>query len=130
MTELELVQEYRRTKELVDELTDQLKEATEQFDKAKLALVDDLKLRGASQTAKYDGIGRVSLLKPTVGARSKDEAALFDYLKSIGRDDLIKQTVHHRTLSSFVGEVIDSGKQHELPEFIEVWFKDVTRLNK
>lgn len=63
-----------------------------------------------------------------MGARAKDEEQLFKYLRSIGRDDLLKLTCHHRSLSSFAKEMLDEGK--ELPDFIEVWFKPVTMLTK
>jgi len=128
MTELELVLEYRNAKEEVDTLEDKLKLAKDRFDKAQIALVEELQSKGASQTAKYDGVGKVTMLKPLVGARSLDEEKLFGYLKEIGRDDLMKLTVHHKSLSSFVKERLDEGS--EIPEFIEYWFKPSTRLNK
>lgn len=130
MEEKELVAEYRASKELMESLEEQLKEAKDRFEKAQKTLVDDLKLRQATQTAKYDGLGRVTLKKPIVGARSTDEDALFAYLKQIGREDLIKQTVHHRTLSAFVKESLENGTSDSLPVFIEYWFKDSTMLTK
>jgi len=129
MTERELVLEYRTAKDEVDELEDKLKIAKDKFDKAQTALVEELETKGASQTAKYDGLGRITILKPLVGARSLNEEALFEYLRGIGRDDLMKLTVHHRTLSAFVKERLESGE--EIPEgIIEYWFKNSTRLNK
>lgn len=128
LTERELVLEYKLAKDEVEKLEDSLKTAKDRFDKAQLALVEELQSKGASQTAKYDGVGRISILKPLVGARSLNEEQLFDYLKQIGRDDLMKLTVHHKTLSSFVKERLEEGS--EIPDFIEYWFKPSTRLNK
>lgn len=129
MTERELVLEYRTAKDEVDELEEKLKLAKDRFDKAQTALVEELETKGASQTAKYDGLGRITILKPLVGARSLNEEALFEYLRKIGRDDLMKLTVHHRTLSAFVKERLENGD--EIPEgVIEYWFKPSTRLNK
>ena len=128
MTERKLVQEYVTAKEEVEKLEDNLKSAKDRFDKAQTLLVEELQSKGASQTAKYDSYGRITILKPLVGARSTSEDALFDYLKQIGRDDLMRLTVHHKTLSSFVKEMLEEGKS--IPEFIEYWFKPSTRLTK
>jgi len=128
LTEKELVLEYKLAKDEVERLEEESKKAKDRFEKAQDKLVEELQTKGASQTAKYDGIGRITIMKPLVGARSKDEDVLFDYLKQIGRDDLIKQTVHHRTLSSFVKEMLETGK--EIPDFIEYWFKPSTRPTK
>lgn len=128
MTEKELVLEYKLAKDEVEGFEEKLKEAKERFEKAQKILVEELQSKGASKTAKYDGIGTISLMKPSVGARSENEDVLFGYLREIGRDDLIKPTVHHKTLSSFVKEMLETGK--EIPDFIEYWFKPVTRLTK
>lgn len=128
MTEKELVLEYKLAKDAVERLEDESKKAKNRFEIAEAKLVEELQSKGASKTAKYDGVGTISLMKPSVGARSKNEEQLFGYLKQIGRDDLIKPTVHHKTLSSFVKEMLDIGQ--DIPEFIEYWFKPVTRLTK
>lgn len=128
MTERELVLEYASAKDEVEKLEDNLKLAKDRFEKAQRLLVEELQSKSASQTAKYDGIGRITILKPLIGARSIDEEKLFGYLRQIGRDDLMKMTVHHKTLSSFVKELLDAGM--EIPEFIEYWFKPSTRLTK
>ena len=128
MTERELVLEYKLAKDDVERLEDESKKAKNRFEIAQAKLVEELQSKGASKTAKYDGVGTITLMKPSVGARSENEDVLFDYLKQIGRDDLIKPTVHHKTLSSFVKEMLDGGQ--EIPDFIEYWFKTSTRLTK
>lgn len=128
MNEKDLVLEYKLAKDELERLEDESKKAKERFDKAQLKLLEELQAKGASQTAKYDGIGRITIMKPLVGARSENEDVLFDYLKQIGRDDLIRPTVHHKTLSSFVKEMLEGGQ--EIPDFIEYWFKPSTRLTK
>lgn len=128
MNERDLVLEYTKAKEEVEALEEALKKAKDRFDKAQGKLVEELQTKGASQTAKYDGLGRITILKPLIGARCENEEKLFDYLKQIARDDLMKVTVHHKTLSSFVKEMLDGGQ--EIPDFIEYWFKHSTRLTK
>jgi len=128
MTEKELVLEYKLAKDELEVLDDKLKLAKERFLIVQAKLIDELQTKGASKTAKYDGVGTVTIMKPSVGARSENEDTLFEYLRGIGRDDLIKATVHHRTLSSFVKEMLETGK--DIPEFIQVWFTPSTRLTK
>lgn len=129
MTEFDLLIEYKQARTEVEQLEETLKKAKDRYEKAKLKLVDDLQVRGASRTAKYDGIGSVALLKPIVNARSTDEAKLFDYLKSVGRDDLIKPTVHFKTLGAFAKEQLEAGDAGlKMPDFIEVWFTPSVRL--
>lgn len=128
MTERELVLEYKLAKDNLESLEDDTKKAKSRFEIAQAKLIEELQSKGASKTAKYDGVGTITLMKPSVGAKSENEDVLFDYLKQIGRDDLIKPTVHHKTLSSFVKEMLDAGM--EIPDFIEYWFKQSTRLTK
>ena len=128
MTERELVLEYKLAKDDLERLEDDSKKAKARFEIAQAKLIEELQSKGASKTAKYDGVGTITLMKPSVGAKSENEDVLFDYLKQIGRDDLIKPTVHHKTLSSFVKEMLDAGM--EIPDFIEYWFKQSTRLTK
>lgn len=130
MTELDLLIEYKQAREEVETLEENIKKAKDRLEKATLKLVDDLQLRGASRTAKYDGIGSLALRQPIVNARSKDDEQLFDFLKSVGRDDLIKPTVHFKTLGAFVKEQLEAGDGGiKLPDFIEVWFKPSVRLD-
>lgn len=130
MTELDLLVEYKNAREEVELLEENIKKAKDRLEKAVLKLVDDLQLRGASRTAKYDGIGSLALRQPIVNARSKDDEQLFDFLKSVGRDDLIKPTVHFKTLGAFVKEQLEAGDAGiKLPDFIEVWFKPSVRLD-
>ena len=78
MTEKELVLEYKLAKDDVEGLEDNLKKAKDRFDKAQTKLVEELQEKGASQTAKYDGVGRITMLKPLIGARSVSEERLFE----------------------------------------------------
>lgn len=128
MTERDLLKEYIDARESLEELEEKTKKARERLDKAQQILVDDLQIRQASKTARYDGLGCVSLSKPIVGARALNEEQLFDYLKQIGRDDLLRLTCHHKTLSSFVKERLEEGR--DVPEFIEFWFKPSVKLTR
>lgn len=128
MTEQELVKNFRVAKETYEDLTEQVKAAKEKMEALRDELVEELMEKGATATAKYEGIGRVNLLKPILGASSKDPDKLFEYLKQVGREDLIKPYVHHKTLSTFVKELVDEGK--DVPEFITYWRTNSVKLTK
>lgn len=128
MTEKELVEKYISAKELFEKLEEEAKEAKKDFESIQIKLVEHLQLKSASKTAKYDGLGCISIMSPILGARSLNEEKLFQYLKETDRQDLIKATVHHKTLSAFVKEQLETGQ--EIPDFIEYWFKPSTRLTK
>lgn len=128
MTERELVQKYKEAKIRLEQLKIDKAQAEKDFTRIQEQLVEDLKARDAKSTANYEGIGRISLEKPRLFANvlKENQDFLFDYLKSIERDDLIKPNVHPSTLSSFVGEMVLEGK--EVPDFITVSYKTTTRI--
>lgn len=130
MDEKALVLEYRRTYDALSDANNAWDEANEAHIKAKAQLIENLEARDATSTAKYDGLGRVSLGKPELFASVKKEYEqdLHSYLREIARTDLIKDTVHWRTLTSFADEMTKAGKP--LPEFISLSFKKTARLNK
>lgn len=130
MTEQELVMEYRMTYDALEKAEQAKKDAAERFNKAKAMLIEDMEKRNATATAKYEGIGRVSLLKPELFARvdKANQEELYSYLNQIGRNDLFRQTVHHATLTSFAKEMSEKGDP--LPEFIKLSYKKVARLTK
>ena len=130
MDEKKLVMDYVKTYDALNEANDAYDKAKDAHDIAKTALIESLEARSATATAKYDGYGRVSLQKPELYAsvKKENEDALFSYLRGVHRDDLIKPSVHWKSLSSFAGEMTNLGKP--LPEFITVSYKKVARLTK
>lgn len=130
MSEKSLVLDYRHTYDALEQANLAWDKANEAHQIAKAKLIEDLEVRNATATAKYDGIGRVSLQKPELFASCKKEfqVDLYSYLRDIGRQDLMKETVHHKTLTSFAVEMTEKGEP--LPEFITLSFKKVARLTK
>lgn len=130
MEEKELVMEYRKAYDELERATKAKKDAENAFNTIKSKLIEDLEARDATATAKYDGYGRISLLKPELFARvdKAEQDNLFSYLHEIGRDDLFRESVHHKTLTSFAIEMSEQGKP--LPDFIKLSYKKVARLTK
>lgn len=110
-------------------------EAEKLFDAAKKerqdaedALIESLQARNADATARYDGLGYARLSKPKLYASFKKEfePQVFEFLKTEGRGDLIKETVHPSSLSGFVGEKVMLGIA--MPPFITYYLKTSARI--
>ena len=79
--------------------------------RAEAQLIEALNATGAVSTAKYEGIGSFTKLKPRVYAsyRKENESVVFDWLRGKGREDLIKPSVHSQSLSALVAELLEKG---------------------
>jgi hypothetical protein len=126
--ERDLVIQFKCAKEKKDALKEDLKNAQEEFDKAESRLIEFLESNSAISTAKYEGLGYAQIQKPRLYASCRQENMddLFQFLKEQEREDLIKTTVMPQTLSSFVSECIEEGR--EIPEFINYYLKPSIRL--
>ena len=56
----------------------------------------------------------------------EDKPKLFAYLRKIGRDDMVKEVVNDKSLSSFARQEIEGGKV--VPEFIKYYLKNVVKF--
>ena len=130
MLERELVNQYKDVVDKVDSLKAQLDELQGRKEVLQAEIVELLQSEGKDKTARYDDIGSIGMTKPRLFATVKkdDEDKLFSFLKVCYRDDMIKETVHHSSLSSFVNEHIEKGEQ--LPEFISIYYKPQLRFYK
>lgn len=114
---------FRDAKAKRDLLKSQLAEAQAELDSTERGLVELLTAQGKEATAKYEGLGFVSLTKPELYAscRKEYEEKLFAYLASIGRSDLVRASVHPRSLSGFVKELLEEG--NTIPEFVSYYLR-------
>lgn len=73
---------------------------------------------GGLKTLKYDDLGAVTLKEPTVrpNVLKENQEKLFEYVRSIGREDAIKASIHPSTLGSLIRGLLAEGKT--LPEFV------------
>lgn len=126
--EKELLKKYVEARMLVDSLDEQLKKAKTILEDSINDLHEDLTERGACKTAVYEGLGSYSMGDPTLYASvdKENEKDLFSFLNSQGREDLIKPSVHHRSLATFIKESIDNGV--EIPQFIKTYYKPTGRF--
>jgi hypothetical protein len=128
MTERDLVAEFKSAYANKKAAEKALEDAEEKFDKAESAILELLEATGAETTARYEGLGYVRQMEPKLYASyaKENEEQVFRFAKSQKRDDIIKEMIHPGTLSSFVKELIEQGR--EIPEVISYYFKKKARL--
>ena len=103
-------------------------ETQKQIDIAETQMMQLLEDKDAVSTAKYEGIGRIQIEKPRLYAsiNKENQDEFFIYIQNLGREDLIKKSIHPMTLNSFVKELMENDI--EVPEFISCHFKNVLKL--
>lgn len=128
ITEYDLIVMFKEAKDKVDKLDEQLSLAKKERDEAEQKLLELMQAEGKESSAKYEGLGFITVTKPVVYASfiKENEPVVFDFLKSVDRADLIKETVNTRSLSSFVKEILEEGKP--IPEFINYYLKSGIRF--
>jgi len=128
--ELDLLKRVKDARQRCAEIDEAKKKADGELDEAEGKLIGFMADMGIKSTAKYEGIGFASLDKPELFARCNkpDQEKLIAYLKDNGRADLIKPSIHHKSLSGYVGELLESGGN--IPEFIQYGFKQTLKVYK
>lgn len=106
--EKQLLEQYRDQKDKVETLSHLLKEENEKFEEAEAKLVKLLEDDDKTATARYEGLGHVCIVEGA--AYASVEAGrmpdVMEYVKGIGREDMIKESIHSSTLSTFVRELL------------------------
>ena len=118
LTERDLVIRFRDACETKAKHKTALSFAQAEYDEVETLLLECLEAQDKTRSAAYEGIGHCTAVKPRLFAScNKDnEDDLFKFLRTEGRDDLIKEKVNSKSLSSYVAERIDEGKS--IPEFV------------
>jgi len=130
MDEKETVEKLMKLKEIMATHDMKLKELRGQYDTLEAELIEYMNERDMRRTATFDGVGHATLERPRLYASVTEEnkPAVFGWLNAIGRGDLIKETVHPSTLSTFVKEMQQEGK--EVSDKISVYLKTKILLKK
>ncbi len=128
INEYDLVIKFKEAKERLETLKEAKIQAEKEFADAESQLIERLREEGKDATARYDGLGYIGISRPAVYAsflqENKDD--LFKFLRSRKRQDLIQETVNARSLSSYVKEMLDVGK--EIPQCINYYLKVSARF--
>lgn len=113
MEETELLTAILEARKRVGELDALLTEANEAKQKAESALIeymDNRDLKSFKSTALNCQVIRKETLYVSIDKERKEEA--FRWIEEdCGRSDLLKMTVHNRTLSSFIGERLRNAEK-------------------
>ena len=109
-------------------MSSQLQEKKKALEEVEAELLDLLDDENKKSSGKFIGVGHVTALEPRVGQAyifedKKEE--FFEYLHSVGRQDLIKTNVHHTSLAVFIGQQLKAGQ--EAPPGVGYIFKQKLR---
>jgi hypothetical protein len=112
--------ELRRKKSSINE---QLTAVNKEHDALEEELVDMLVEEGKDRTSSYELIGGFTIVKPRPYATITEENKLeaFSFLRAKKRGDLIKEAVSPGSLSTYIKELLEEGK--EVPECISYYLK-------
>ena len=106
----------------VKDLKAQLKTAQEAKDKAEEILVQTFDDAGLSQARTAFGIFFFRFeFYASIEAAKKLEG--LDWVRELGHEDLIKESIHAQTFSSFIKELIAEDENIELPEYVSTHTK-------
>lgn len=107
--ERELVEKLRDAKDKKTRAEAEFESAKEELLKVENELIELLDDQGKKSSAKYEGLGHVTIPKGRIYASfiEGQEAVAINELERSGRGDMIKRTVHSQTLSTFVKELVE-----------------------
>lgn len=110
------------------ELEDELKQVKNEYVTIESELIETLMSEGKEATARYEDAGYCVLMQPKVRAsvNKEFEDEFKKYLESIGRADIIKETIHPQTLSAFVKGALEENDT--LPEYVNYFLQPQIRM--
>lgn len=111
--ERELVEKFAKLHAEVDQSAALLSEKKKLLADVESQLMELLDDEGKKASARFEGVGHVTCVDPTPYASilEGEEQKLFEHLRKIGREDLIKTSVHSMSLSVLVRERLKSGEE-------------------
>lgn len=103
-----LIENYAQVKSDVEELTAKLDIASKHKNAIEDRLIRLLEDDDKSASARYEKIGHVCIVEGAAYASIEKGRAddVMDYVRQLGREDMIKTSIHSATLSSFVRECL------------------------
>lgn len=106
----------------VKDIKKQLEEAQDRKNKAEEILVQTFDDAGitAVRTAEGNFFFRFEFYA-SIEAAKKSEG--FSWVRELGHEDLIKESIHAQTFSSFIKELLAEDEDIELPEFVSTHTK-------
>jgi hypothetical protein len=129
--EKQLVEKYITLKAKHKDLKAQAADVWRESEQVEAELIEHMEDLGKDRTASYPGLGFMGQrLEVYYNRDAEHEAELFDYLKKIGREDLITTKVNSTSMKTFIKNVIEDELQghkvDKLPEWLD--YKMTTKL--
>lgn len=130
ISEKELMQDYVNARIEKERLDDALESAKERLSEAETRLIKAMEDNGAEATAKYEGLGRFQICKPVLRVNIVEgmENEAFRFLKDNGEGDMIKETIHWKSLASVMSDRVE--KNEPLPECFKYYFKQSSKWER
>lgn len=130
MSERELVEQYLILKKQKDSMNKELKDINKALELTIITVCKRLEDEDKQSTAKYEGLGCLQAMPPKIRAsiRKPDQESVFETICNLGRGDIIKQSIHPSTLSTFVKEFIENGEP--VPDGIVTYFQPNVKFIK
>jgi hypothetical protein len=129
--EMDLLAAYVSARAAKDDAARAKAVAEENLKSAEDALAEYMSDREIEATATYPGLGRVALIPPDVAFPSYDkekEGEVFAFIRARGDEDIIKESVRHSSLKSFIKRIL--GEDNAVPEFFTYYLKPGLRWYK
>ena len=130
--ERSLLEAVFEARDLVNKYDIELSEATEKLNSAEATLIEHMNDVGKPSFKQETSIGIVGvskfeILRAKVDKEHKEELYLW-VDEECGRGDLIKtvQSIHHKTLESFITKRIDGG--NPVPSYVKTYFQPMLRI--
>jgi hypothetical protein len=125
----EAATELRRLKELEDAQNEALKATKAAIERITKTTIPEILEAMGAENARIPGIGTVYLQnKVFANVKAEDRDKFHAWLRENGHGDLIKDTVHPGTLTSFAKEQLENGIA--LPEYVQAAFVTQAALRK
>lgn len=129
MTEKELVSEIITTKKLLilkEKEVEDLKKVLQHFTNIMLQHAED---KGIKSTAKYEGIGSITVQEPKrfYSISDENESEAFKFLKENELDGFIKYDINDRVLTREMNTLREAGV--EIPKCINCYEKQTIKIN-
>lgn len=128
--ERELLKEYVTARTDKEQFEAKASAAGKEMETAKNKLVEYLEDMGKKSTGKYDDLGSLLIKEPiaTFKVQEDHKDEIPDWVKSIGAEKVIKETINFQTLQSLFRERID--KSESIPDFVEIRYVPQVAYNK
>lgn len=125
--ERQLVEKFKQAKESYEAIKSdcekRIADAKKTLTEVELELIELLDDQGKKSSATFDGLGKVTAVKPMVIASilPGQEPVALEKIRELGREDMIKETIHWQTLSIFVRQLLEENQP--LPDGITYYEK-------